>query len=125
MSDGDMRGRFAAGCLHRGGCGIGAGDVDFVGGNAPMVDVIANAGPEAVSTTRCFGGTQHVFRHRSEITGTDMRFAAFVPPQGVAGKLPVVWFLAGLTCTEENFTVKAGAQRVAAGLGLILIAPDT
>ena len=90
-----------------------------------MVDVMANAGPEAVSTARCFGGTQHVFRHRSEITGTDMRFAAFVPPQGVTGKLPVVWFLAGLTCTEENFTVKAGAQRVAAGLGLILIAPDT
>jgi S-formylglutathione hydrolase len=90
-----------------------------------MVDVMANAGPEAVSTARCFGGIQHVFRHRSEITGTDMRFAAFVPPQAVTGKLPVVWFLAGLTCTEENFTVKAGAQRVAAGLGLILIAPDT
>jgi len=54
-----------------------------------------------------------------------MRFAAFVPPQAAAGPLPVVWFLAGLTCTEENFTVKAGAQRAAAELGLILIAPDT
>jgi S-formylglutathione hydrolase len=83
--------------------------------------------PDVVSTARCFGGTQHVFRHRSAMTGTDMRFAAFVPPQGdgETGKLPVVWFLAGLTCTEENFTVKAGGQRVAAELGLILIAPDT
>jgi S-formylglutathione hydrolase len=54
-----------------------------------------------------------------------MRFAAYVPPQAAAGRLPVVWFLAGLTCTEEKFTVKAGAQRVAAELGLILIAPDT
>jgi S-formylglutathione hydrolase len=86
---------------------------------------MANLTPEVVSTARCFGGTQHVFRHRSEMTGTDMRFAAFVPPQGAAGKLPVVWFLAGLTCTEDNFTAKAGAQRVAAELGLILIAPDT
>lgn len=86
-----------------------------------MVNVI----PEVVSTARCFGGTQHVFRHRSKMTGTDMRFAAFVPRQDVAAKLPVVWFLAGLTCTEENFTVKAGAQRTAAELGLILIAPDT
>jgi S-formylglutathione hydrolase len=59
------------------------------------------------------------------MTGTDMRFAAFIPPQGAAEKLPVVWFLAGLTCTEENFTVKAGAQHAAAELGLILIAPDT
>ncbi|HEY1411773.1 MAG TPA: S-formylglutathione hydrolase [Rhodopila sp.] len=83
------------------------------------------AAPEPVSAARCFGGAQHVFRHRSEATGTDMRFAAFVPPQAEAGKRPVVWFLAGLTCTEENFTVKAGAQRVAAELGLILIAPDT
>src|SRR3954463_3722022 len=81
--------------------------------------------PEVISSARCFDGTQYVFRHRSEVTGTDMRFAAFVPPQGAAGKPPVVWFLAGLTCTEENFTVKAGAQRVAAELGVMLVAPDT
>jgi S-formylglutathione hydrolase len=86
---------------------------------------MATLTPDVVSTSRCFGGTQFVFRHRSEITGTDMRFAAFVPPEGAAGKRPIVWFLAGLTCTEETFTVKAGAQRVAAELGLILIAPDT
>jgi S-formylglutathione hydrolase len=54
-----------------------------------------------------------------------MRFAAFVPPQAQQGPVPVVWYLSGLTCTEENFTVKAGAQRVAAELGLLLIAPDT
>ena len=81
--------------------------------------------PDSVSTARCFGGTQHIFRHRSEATRTEMRFAAYVPAQAAARRLPVVWFLAGLTCTEENFTVKAGAQRVAAELGLILIAPDT
>ena len=82
---------------------------------------------ETVSRARCFGGEQRVYRHRSAETGTDMRFAAFLPPQAMEGgvRVPVVWFLAGLTCTEENFTVKAGAQRVAAELGLMLVAPDT
>ncbi|MFC4175492.1 S-formylglutathione hydrolase [Microvirga sp. GCM10011540] len=80
---------------------------------------------EVVSQSRCFGGTQFVYRHASQETGTPMRLAAFVPPQAERGKVPVVWFLSGLTCTEENFTVKAGAQRVAAELGVILIAPDT
>ena len=80
---------------------------------------------ETVSNSRCFGGHQRVYRHRSSETGTDMRFAAYLPPQAELGPVPVVWFLSGLTCTEENFTVKAGAQRVAAALGLMLIAPDT
>ena len=80
---------------------------------------------ETVSQSRCFGGTQFVHRHTSRETGTSMRLAAFVPPQAERGKVPVVWFLSGLTCTEENFTVKAGAQRVASELGLMLIAPDT
>jgi S-formylglutathione hydrolase len=80
---------------------------------------------EVVSQSRSFGGTQFVYRHVSHETGTPMRLAAFVPPQANAGKVPVVWFLSGLTCTEENFTVKAGAQRMASELGLILIAPDT
>ena len=67
-----------------------------------------------------------MLRHESVATGTPMRFAAFVPPQALDGaRVPVVWFLAGLTCTEENFTAKAGAQRVAAELGLLLVAPDT
>jgi S-formylglutathione hydrolase len=80
---------------------------------------------EVVSQSRSFGGTQFVYRHASRETSTPMRLAVFVPPQANAGKVPVVWFLSGLTCTEENFTVKAGAQRVASELGLILIAPDT
>jgi S-formylglutathione hydrolase len=82
-------------------------------------------GFEAVSQSRCFGGTQFVYRHASQETGTPMRVAVFVPPQASEGKVPVLWFLSGLTCTEENFTVKAGAQRLASELGLILIAPDT
>ena len=80
---------------------------------------------ETVSQARCFGGTQFTYRHASAQTGTPMRFAVFVPPQAKAGKVPVLWYLSGLTCTEENFTAKAGAQRVAAELGLMLVAPDT
>lgn len=78
---------------------------------------------ETISTVKCFGGTQGTYRIASAATGTPMRFAVFVPPQ--QGPRPVLWFLAGLTCTEDNFTQKAGAQRVAAELGLILVAPDT
>ncbi|QRM29379.1 S-formylglutathione hydrolase [Microvirga sp. VF16] len=80
---------------------------------------------EVVSQSRCFNGTQFVYRHASQETGTPMRVAVFVPPQARNAKVPVVWFLSGLTCTEENFTVKAGAQRVASELGLMLMAPDT
>ncbi|MEI9965856.1 MAG: S-formylglutathione hydrolase [Caulobacteraceae bacterium] len=80
---------------------------------------------EIVSESRSFGGTQLYCRHASAQTGTLMRFAAYLPPAARAGKVPVVWFLSGLTCTEDNFTVKAGAQRVAAELGLMLVAPDT
>lgn len=80
---------------------------------------------EIVSQSRCFGGTQFVYRHNSSATGTPMRFAAYVPPQAARGSCPIVWFLSGLTCTEENFTTKAGAQRMSAQLGLLLIAPDT
>lgn len=81
---------------------------------------------ELFVTSRSFGGEQRTYRHQSTATGTAMRFAVFVPPQALNGaKVPVVWFLAGLTCTEENFTVKAGAQRIAAELGLMLVMPDT
>lgn len=80
---------------------------------------------EIVSQSRCFDGTQVIYRHASKETGTQMRVAVYIPPQAQHGKAPVVWFLSGLTCTEENFTVKAGAQRVASELGLILVAPDT
>lgn len=78
---------------------------------------------ETLAEQRCFGGVQYVYRHHSAATGTPMRFAAFVPPG--KGPFPVLWFLAGLTCTEENFITKAGAQRYAAEHGVILIAPDT
>jgi S-formylglutathione hydrolase len=78
---------------------------------------------ETLSAQRCHGGAQSFHRHASVETGTPMRFAVFTPAG--EGPYPAVWFLAGLTCTEENFTVKAGAQRAAAALGLMLIAPDT
>lgn len=85
----------------------------------------ASAEPEIASSQKCFGGTQSVYRHHSTETGTSMRFGVFLPPQASAGPVPALYYLAGLTCTEENFIVKAGAQRVAAELGIALIAPDT
>jgi S-formylglutathione hydrolase len=80
---------------------------------------------DVISRSRCFDGTQFTYQHQSSETGTAMRFAAFVPPGADQHPVPVVWYLSGLTCTEENVTVKAGAQRIAAKLGLLLIAPDT
>ena len=80
---------------------------------------------ELISENRCFGGLQRTYRHPSAATGTPMRFAVFLPPQAERGPVPALWFLAGLTCTEDNFIQKAGAQRVAAELGIALIAPDT
>ncbi|WP_366554706.1 S-formylglutathione hydrolase [Aquibaculum sediminis] len=81
---------------------------------------------ETIAENRCFDGLQGVYRHDSQACNGPMRFALYRPPQALAGEAcPVVTFLSGLTCTEENFTVKAGAQRVAAELGLILVAPDT
>ena len=80
---------------------------------------------EKLSEQRCFGGVQGIYRHQSEQTGTAMRFSLFTPPQAEHNKVPVLWFLSGLTCTEENFTVKAGAQRYAAEHGLMLVVPDT
>lgn len=79
---------------------------------------------EVVSEQQCFGGTQGVYRHQSETTATPMQFSVYVPPNPVS-VLPVLWYLSGLTCTEENFTVKAGAQKFAAEQGLMLVAPDT
>ncbi|MEO0949457.1 MAG: S-formylglutathione hydrolase [Cyanobacteria bacterium J06641_5] len=73
----------------------------------------------------CFGGKVGYYSHQSDRCNGEMRFATFVPPQAATGPVPVVYFLSGLTCTEENFTVKAGAQRWAAELGLMLVVPDT
>jgi S-formylglutathione hydrolase len=80
---------------------------------------------ERIGAAKAFGGVQATFRHASSETKTAMKLSVFTPPQAEHGPVPVLWFLSGLTCTEENFTVKAGAQRLAADLGLMLIAPDT
>ncbi|MCG8275756.1 S-formylglutathione hydrolase [Stenotrophomonas sp. NLF4-10] len=74
----------------------------------------------------CFGGWQDVYRHRSEVLGCEMDFAVYLPPQAETGaRLPVLYWLSGLTCSEQNFITKAGAQRHAAEHGIILVAPDT
>jgi len=80
---------------------------------------------ETISEQLCFDGVQGFYRHASSACAGPMRFAVFQPPQAKSRKVPVLYFLSGLTCTEENFTVKAGAQRVAAQLGLMLVVPDT
>ena len=82
---------------------------------------------EVLARTRSFGGTQLVCRHDSAATGTPMRFGLYLPPQAeeAGARLPLLWFLSGLTCTEANFAEKAGAQRLAAELGLVLAVPDT
>jgi S-formylglutathione hydrolase len=80
---------------------------------------------EVISQHRCFGGVVGFYRHDSTSTAAAMRFSVFAPPQAASGRVPVLYYLAGLTCTEETFMIKAGAQRVAAELGLMLVAPDT
>src|SRR5690349_23694019 len=80
---------------------------------------------EVLSRQRCFGGVMGFYRHDARATACPMRFSVFVPPQGEKQSVPVLYYLAGLTCTEETFMIKAGAQRVAAELGLMLVSPDT
>ena len=80
---------------------------------------------ETISEQRCHGGVQGFYRHSSESCGGPMRFALYQPPQAANEVCPVLYYLAGLTCTEETATIKAGAQRLAAELGLILVMPDT
>ena len=80
---------------------------------------------EIVSTNRAFGGTQGVYRHASSSTGTDMTFSVYVPPHAPGAKLPVVWYLSGLTCTHANVTEKGEFRATCAELGLIFVAPDT
>jgi S-formylglutathione hydrolase len=80
---------------------------------------------ETISEQRCFGGTQGFYKHDSKACAGPMGFAVYMPPQAAHGKVPVLIYLAGLTCTPETFPIKAGAQRLAAELGLMLIAPDT
>lgn len=78
-----------------------------------------------ISETRCFGGRQLRFEHDSEVLNCTMQFSVFLPLRAEKTEVPAVYFLSGLTCTDENFSTKAGAQRVATELGIALIVPDT
>lgn len=80
---------------------------------------------ETVSTNTAFGGVQGVYKHHSTATGTDMTFSVYVPPHAAGAKLPVVWYLSGLTCTHANVTEKGEFRRACSELGLIFVAPDT
>ena len=80
---------------------------------------------ERIEHRACFGGWQDVYRHHSTTLGCDMQFAVYLPPQAETQALPVLYWLSGLTCTEQNFITKAGAQRYAAEHGVIIVAPDT
>ena len=80
---------------------------------------------ERIEHRACFGGWQDVYRHRSEVLGCDMTVGVYFPPQAAESPCPVLYWLSGLTCTEQNFITKAGAQRYAAEHGIILVAPDT
>lgn len=81
---------------------------------------------ELVSQTKSFGGWHKQYNHPSSVLGVSMRFAIYLPPQAQSGeKVPVLYWLSGLTCSDENFMQKAGAQRIAAELGIAIVAPDT
>ncbi len=80
---------------------------------------------ETVSTSKAYGGIQGVYRHASTATGTDMTFAVYVPPHDEGARLPVLWFLSGLTCSHANVMDKGEYRRACAELGVILVAPDT
>ncbi|MFW6264431.1 MAG: S-formylglutathione hydrolase [Cyanobacteriota bacterium] len=78
-----------------------------------------------INSSACFGGTVGFYRHFSKSCNIEMRFSVYQPPQAKSAPVPILYFLSGLTCTEENFMVKAGAQRYAAEYGLMLVVPDT
>src|SRR6187551_872191 len=73
----------------------------------------------------CFGGVQGFYEHASHVIGLPMRFGVYQPPQVAQGPVPVLYYLAGLTCNEQTFAIKAGAQRYAAEYGLMIVTPDT
>ena len=80
---------------------------------------------ELVEEHKCCGGVQRTYKHDSESIGLPMRFSVFLPAEASTEKVPALFYLAGLTCTEETFPIKAGAQRYAAEHGIALISPDT
>ena len=81
--------------------------------------------PTLLSEHACFGGVQRFYQYDSNAIGLPMRFSIYLPPGHQGQRLPVLFYLAGLTCTEETFAIKGGAQRVAAEEGLVLVMPDT
>lgn len=83
------------------------------------------AAPKLIAEHKAFGGWVGFYSHASECCDAEMRFAVYRPPQAADGPVPVLYYLAGLTCTEETFIIKAGAQESAARYGLMLVAPDT
>ncbi len=80
---------------------------------------------ELVSNVVSFGGEQRRYQHHSSVLGCDMHFSLYLPPQAKSGKVPLLYWLSGLTCTDENFVTKAGAQGYAAEHGIAIVAPDT
>lgn len=80
---------------------------------------------ELLAKYKSFDGMQYIYNHHAATTDCIMRFGLYLPPQAQVAKVPVLYWLSGLTCTEENFIIKAGAQRIAAELGLALVTPDT
>ncbi len=78
-----------------------------------------------IESHACFGGEQQVWQHHSDVLDCDMRVAVYLPPQAKNGPVPVLYWLSGLTCTEQNFITKAGAQKYAAEHGVVIVAPDT
>jgi len=80
---------------------------------------------DTVSTSKAYGGTQGVYRHASTVTGTDMTFAVYVPPHDEGARLPVLWYLSGLTCTHANVMDKGEYRRACAEAGIVFVAPDT
>ncbi|MEH6588071.1 MAG: S-formylglutathione hydrolase [Halioglobus sp.] len=80
---------------------------------------------EKIGENLCFGGRQLRYSHASEVLGCEMNFSIYLPPQAEQGKVPVLYWLSGLTCSDENFVTKAGAQRYAAEYGIAIVTPDT
>ena len=80
---------------------------------------------ELIGENKCFGGRQLRFQHSSQVLNCEMKFSLFLPAEAELGKVPVLYWLSGLTCTDENFVIKAGAQRYAAKHGIALVMPDT
>ena len=80
---------------------------------------------QLIESHACFGGTQQIYSHWSESTNSEMRFAIYLPPKIDQELVPILYWLSGLTCNEQNFITKAGVQRIAAQLGLAIVVPDT